>query len=441
MTRALQCIFNKFKEHIVSLTENRDEFDRYIECADPSRRRGLFSRKRVWTFGRTVQAILGCFKESLPVEVERFLVGQGLPLTTPEAYIKRRSLVSSSLFRDLNTWLLHTAKGERVIKQWRKGVYLCGIDGTRLSLPYTRELYATYRRRTDKGYNLARGVFVTDLINRTVVAADMLPDTTEERKAALSLLSGHEFPYGLKSTVFVMDRGYPSLQLMNWFHDNTAGFVIRARRDSNKAIAEFMDSPRTSAVVTLELSPNRHDLGYPRPGPIEVRLVKRGHLGNGGQPVVLITDLDKDDFPDGDILEAYRARWNTETEIGTQKNGLQVEMFSGIRDICILQDFFASLILYNMESIIRIPCNERLATRKGGHRLQVDMNCTWELTLSLVVLIYRPEKIFDRELTFIVKMFLRNRSPVRPGRSEPRKRRVIKLEGKYITLTNYKRGL
>ena len=153
-----------------------------------------------------VHAVMCCFKRTLSVEVAQFLETENLPQTTPEAYIERRALISDELFKDLNLWLNQHLYETGTVQQWKCGKYLCGIDGTRLSLPYTEELYKKYRQRDDKGYNLARGLFVTDLVNRTIVMADMYPNKTEERKAALESLTSDTFPYPLLFTVFVMDR-------------------------------------------------------------------------------------------------------------------------------------------------------------------------------------------------------------------------------------------
>lgn len=441
MKKVVCSIFNALRAHIVEISTTEKLRNKYVICADSQKRHGIFSRVRVWTFQLLVIAIMSCFKRTLSVEVMEFLEREKLPQTSSVAYIKRRGLISSELFRDLNTWLLSTASRQGLFKKWHGDRYLCGIDGTRLSLPYTPALYKKYRQRNGKSYNLARGTFITDLINRTILAADIVPNKTEERKAALKLISEHEFPLDLQSAVFVMDRGYPSLQLMNWFHEHTGGFVIRARRDSNPAIARFMDSDLKETTVVLQLSKNRRDIDYPKPKPITVRLVRRQPVGAEKEPVVLISDLDKETYRAETIIEAYRMRWNVETEIGTSKNELQIEIFSGVRDICIRQDFFAAIMMYNMEAIIRIPVNDKLSEINRSYRYHVDMNCTWAIMTTIVEDLYKPPDVLDGELTFCVKFFLRVLSIMRPGRSLPRKKRVIKLEGKYITLTNYKRGL
>lgn len=441
MDKKISVIFNAFRGRIVDVCDNKSLRNTYVECDSPKKKTTLFSRVRVWTFRRLVQAIMSCFKRTLSVEVMEFLDKEKLPQTTPEAFIKRRGFVSSELFRDLNTWLLKTSDEHGIFQKWLNGKYLCGIDGTRLSLPYTPELYEKYRGRTDKGHNLARGVFITDLISRTILLADMVPNKTEERKAALNLLIQHEMPIDIKSTVFEMDRGYPSLMLMNWFHTNAGGFVIRARRDTNPQIGAFMDSDKSEKTIILQLSKNRRDIDYPTPEPLSVRLIKRPYLKDGEEPVVLMTDLDSDAFPSDKIIEAYQMRWHVETEIGTAKNELQIEIFSGIREICIRQDFFAAILLYNMETLIRIPLNKILASSGTDKKYQVDMNCTWALIVTLIEDFFKPQKVFDRELTFCLKFCLHVKSIIRPGRSSPRKKRIIKIDGKYITLTNYKRGL
>lgn len=443
MVRIIKSIFNNFKEHIVEISNDRSLLESYLNCDSGHKRGSLFRRKRVWTFLNVVNAILMCFKKTLSTEIMEYLIGRDMPLTSPEAYIKRRGFISDRLFRELNGWLVGQTLNTGIIKTWKCGKYLCGIDGTRLSLPYTPELYRRYRGRSDKGHNLARGAFVTDLVNRLIVSADIYPNKTEERKAAIELLGSPDFPYPLQDTVFVMDRGYPSLYLMNWFHRNTGGFVIRARRDTNAAVAEFMDSDKTCATVVLELSPNRKDIDYERPEPLKVRLIKRPPIEADGnaEPVVFITDLNASEFFEKDIIEAYRLRWHSETEIGTAKNELQIEIFSGTREICIRQDFYSAIILYNFESIIRIPCNRKLARHGGKNHIQIDMNCTWELVIHLINIMFGPPGQFSNKLTFTVKLFLRLCSVYRPGRSEPRHKRLIKISGKYITFTNYKRAL
>ena len=49
-------------------------------------------------------------------------------------------------------------------------------------------------------------------------------------------------------------------------------------------------------------------------------------------------------------------RWGIETFYGYVKEELQLGQFSGIRDICIRQDFAANLFLFNLQSLIEKQC-------------------------------------------------------------------------------------
>lgn len=60
-------------------------------------------------------------------------------------------------------------------------------------------------------------------------------------------------PMYIQPIVFVMDREYSSLQLMNWFHANARGFIVGARRDTNPQVDRFMDSDRSEETVVLQL--------------------------------------------------------------------------------------------------------------------------------------------------------------------------------------------
>ena len=202
-----------------------------------------------------------------------------------------------------------------------------------------------------------------------------------------------------------------------------------------------MDSDKSSETVTLKLSPNRRDIDYPDPDPLEVRLVKRPPLEDEEVPTVYITNLDAGQYPDEVIRNAYRMRWNSETEIGTAKNELQIEIFSGHAKYASGRTSSPRSSSTTSRSVIRLFCNKKLQSHTGKYKVQVNMNSTWFFTCLLIMAMFRSERILDRELTFSVKMFLRMHSLIRPGRSYPRKKKKIKSSGKYITLTNYKRGL
>jgi len=53
-----------------------------------------------------------------------------------------------------------------------------------------------------------------------------------------------------------------------------------------------------------------------------------------------------------ELKEVYHLRWGIETCYGYMKEELRLGEFSGIRQICIEQDFAANLLLFNLQSLI-----------------------------------------------------------------------------------------
>ncbi|KAA6307646.1 hypothetical protein EZS27_040682, partial [termite gut metagenome] len=85
--------------------------------------------------------------------------------------------------------------------------------------------------------------------------------------------------------------------------------------------------------------------------PIRVRMVKV--LLDTGETEVLITNLyDTSLYTTEELKEVYHLRWGIETFYGYVKEELQMGQFSGIRSICIEQDFAANLFLFNLQSLI-----------------------------------------------------------------------------------------
>jgi hypothetical protein len=108
---------------------------------------------------------------------------------------------------------------------------------------------------------------------------------------------------------------------------------------------------------------------------------------------------------------------------------------------CIEQSFAASLLLLNLQSLIEKqsePCLKAV-NRQRKSRYRVNRN------VSLGMLKHRVVSLFMEKQPLAILMELENLfgkhlEPVRPGRKYSRARKHP-LNGKFYTLTNYKRAL
>ena len=72
-------------------------------------------------------------------------------------------------------------------------------------------------------------------------------------------------------------------------------------------------------------------------------------------------------------------RWGIETFYGYVKEELQLGQFSGIRDICIRQDFAANLFLFNLQSLIEKQCEPYIeqVCKTRIYKYKVNKNISW----------------------------------------------------------------
>ncbi|KAA6302292.1 MAG: hypothetical protein EZS26_001652, partial [Candidatus Ordinivivax streblomastigis] len=115
--------------------------------------------------------------------------------------------------------------------------------------------------------------------------------------------------------------------------------------------------------------------------------------------------------------------------------------FSGIRPICIEQDFAATLFLYNLQSLIEKQSQPYLeaVSRKRKYRYKINKNVSWASLKMRVVQLF----LFQDSRSVLVelqKLFERYLEPVRPERKYPRIKKR-NPNGKFYTLTNYKRAI
>ena len=109
--------------------------------------------------------------------------------------------------------------------------------------------------------------------------------------------------------------------------------------------------------------------------PITIRMVKI--VLDTGETEVLVTNVyDTDIYTQEDLKEVYHLRWGIETYYGYIKEELQLGKFSGIRQICIEQDFAANLFLFNLQRLIEKQTEPYVETisNKRKYRYKVNKN-------------------------------------------------------------------
>lgn len=252
-----------------------------------------------------------------------------------------------------------------------------------------------------------------------------------------------------EESITLFDRGYPSFALIYLLEhqDKERLFVMRCRSDFNKEIKQFLQSTATDIITEFtaidKAIKTLHDQGYEinKPGKVKIRLVKINLCS--GQTEVLITNLlDAKSYSLEDLCYLYSLRWPVETSYGHQKNVLQLEQFSGHRVICIEQDYHAGVFTANLQSLIEKQSSGYLnaVARQRKYQYKINRNVSLAALKNNVFQLFL--QVDTKEiLVYLQHLFKSCLEPVRPGRKVIRYKKAKRLNGKYQTLTNYKRAI
>lgn len=407
-----------------------------------------FTRKRSLSFSNMVTLHINLLKRSLSVELESFFSHIGSSTVTKSAFCQQRRKLKPVFFCGWNDALTSSyyrhARGQE--RRWR-GFRVFAIDGTKLSLPNTPALrqhfgYSTNQHGTKSA--TARASILYDVLNKLVVKSKLCPLKEAERTTACDLI-----PFLDKEDLLLLDRGYPSFMLFYLLiNKQDCHFVMRAQANFSKVVDEFRSCGKKDEIVTLRATYKAikglrsQGVEIPPETEIKVRLV-RIRLDDG-QDEILITNLyDTKAYTLPVLKELYFLRWPVETTYGYLKNELQVECFSGISPICIEQDFYANIFVFNLQAVIEEGCEEyvRTVNRQRTIKYKINKNVCWALMKGRVIDLFLHAEQAGYLLKELTSLFERYLEPVRPGRKYPRTKKSIKLLGKYVTLTNYKRAV
>ena len=115
----------------------------------------------------------------------------------------------------------------------------------------------------------------------------------------------------------------------------------------------------------------------------------------------LITNLPKNMAPYEDFKGLYHQRWSVETEFDRLKNIHEIENFSGRKEICIKQDFYAKILTYNMTMTLKQD-GERYMTRQisknNKRRYQINTSTALGLFKDILIQLLRETEEFRQSL-------------------------------------------
>ncbi len=240
----------------------------------------------------------------------------------------------------------------------------------------------------------------------------------------VDLAVGH-LAHARPGDLVLADRNYPSYRLLAELTQRGIDFAVRCSAASFKPARRMLrgegpDSP----IVTL--TPCAGQLGAIRrrglPTVLKVRFVRV--VLSTGENEVLVTSLrDETCWPTADFAELYHLRWGVETFYGVLKTRLTLENFTGIGPEAIRQDFFASVFLCGLESVLVGEAQTQLDARPTRHPQQVNRAVAFNAIKNKALALLCTDTDIEVLCAELTALFLTSPCSQRPGRHPPRQKK------------------
>lgn len=353
------------------------------------------------------------------------------PSVTASAFTHARAKLRAAVFVELNQAallpLVYGPEQATLVERWR-GHRLLGIDSSLVRLPDSAALRAHFgvvvcsnRHGPQESYPEARVSVLFDLLNQIALDGALVGSRTAETALGVGHLAHVQ-----KEDVVITDRGYTGYRHFVQVRAAGGHFVSRCSRGSFPAVQALFarDEAGVSQIVTL-LAPREVRAQCRREGwPLELRVrLITVRLATGELEVLATSLLDEAAYPTEEFAAVYWRRWRQETFYGRLKGRLDLEHFSGETVEAVGQDFFALLLLSNVESVVSGPAQWELEQMSARRAQPVAVNRAVSLhalktrLIDLLCSAVPAQEVLE-ELT---QWFVQNPVSVRRGRAAPRR--------------------
>jgi hypothetical protein len=407
-----------------------------------------FSRKRKQPFSATLLFMINLLRKSLAIEIDsfmNFLYGKQHTSKsfTQSAFVQARKKISPDVFKKLSQTIINEfyTDNQDGIGLWN-GFRVLAVDGSRITLPNTDELEANYGKTKNQSQTSivqARCPVLYDVENNYVIDGTLAPLAEGERALAISHL--HHCKLG---DLLIYDRGYPSYGLIHEHISRELDYVIRVKPAFSQLIMDFESSKKKSQLVNIFPGKNTKlsDKPYDRNTPIKVRLV-RVDLPSGQVEILITSLLSNKTYPHRMFKALYAKRWGVETFYDELKVKLKIENFSGYSPKSILQDFYATLFVSNVQTLIVSELEEEMAkeTQTRKYKYKVNKNLSYGFLKNRIIGLFINEEDIKTVISELKELFKKHLIPIRPNRSNKREIGKYRSRIKPVITKNQKDAL
>lgn len=335
--------FIEFTKLIVNTTE-------FMEKSRKNKK--VFIRNRKVSFAMNILLIFACLKRSIQTGIDQFIIDMdtGFNTYSKQAFSKRRQCILPEAFQELYRLSTEFFYKEADYKTY-SGYRILAVDGSKVNLPCNKELMEIYGCQKSTN-NLIQSLVscLTDVLNNVILDGIMAPCNGNGRELAKQHILNLS-KIKTDKDIILFDRGYPSAGLMQYIDQSGFKYIMRC---STSFVASINKKNFTNdGIIKHKFKKNGKEVTF--------RILRFSISNNTTE--VLVTNI-FEEFSTSNFKELYNMRWGIEKTYNCIKNRFGLESFSGTKPVCILQDFYANLYLYNALAMLMYGNNNKTPEKK-----------------------------------------------------------------------------
>ena len=399
--------FIEFTKLIVNTTE-------FMEKSRKNKK--VFIRNRKVSFAMNILLIFACLKRSIQTGIDQFIIDMdtGFNTYSKQAFSKRRQCILPEAFQELyrlSTEFFYKEAGYKTYSGYR----ILAVDGSKVNLPCNKELMEIYGCQKSTN-NLIQSLVscLTDVLNNIILDGIMAPCNGNGRELAKQHILNLS-KIKTDKDIILFDRGYPSAGLMQYIDQSGFKYIMRC---STSFVASINKKNFTNdGIIKHKFKKNGKEVTF--------RILRFSISNNTTE--VLVTNI-FEEFSTSNFKELYNMRWGIEKTYNCIKNRFGLESFSGTKPVCILQDFYANLYLYNALAMLMYGNNNKTPEKKDIETKYVykinESQAVNKICDNLIKAVMAESKIERNKLFMkVYKQLQKELVPVRPNRTYKRKRK------------------
>lgn len=375
-----------------------------------------FIRNRKVSFAMNILLIFACLKHSIQTGIDQFIIDMdtGFNTYSKQAFSKRRQCILPEAFQELyrlSTEFFYKEAGYKTYSGYR----ILAVDGSKVNLPCNKELMEIYGCQKSTN-NLIQSLVscLTDVLNNVILDGIMAPCNGNGRELAKQHILNLS-KIKTDKDIILFDRGYPSAGLMQYIDQSGFKYIMRC---STSFVASINKKNFTNdGIIKHKFKKNGKEVTF--------RILRFSISNNTTE--VLVTNI-FEEFSTSNFKELYNMRWGIEKTYNCIKNRFGLESFSGTKPVCILQDFYANLYLYNALAMLMYGNNNKTPEKKDIETKYVykinESQAVNKIRDNLIKAVMAESKIERNKLFMkVYKQLQKELVPVRPNRTYKRKRK------------------